>query len=60
MISATKFLNLVATPLVDELKAIEGLKKFTTNPNVIGAHAEAIVRRLVGRVVATSAYQLGR
>jgi hypothetical protein len=44
--------GLVATPLIEELKAIEGLKKFTTNPNVIGAHAEAIVRRLVGRVVA--------
>jgi hypothetical protein len=51
MIPATKFLDLVATPLVEELKAIEGLKKFTTNSTVIGAHAEAIVRRLVGRVV---------
>lgn len=51
MISATQFLNLVASPLVEELKAIEALKRFTTNTDVIGAHAEAVVRRLVRRVV---------
>jgi hypothetical protein len=52
MITATEFLDLFATPLVEELKAIEGLKKFTSNTDVIGAHAEAVVRRLVRRVVA--------
>jgi hypothetical protein len=52
MITATEFLNLFATPLVEELKAIEGLKGFTSNTAVIGAHAEAVVRRLVRRVVA--------
>ena len=51
MITATEFLDLFATPLVEELKAIEGLKKFTSNTDVIGAHAEAVVRRLVRRVV---------
>jgi hypothetical protein len=51
MIPPTQFLNLVAPPLVEELKAIEGLKTFTTNPDVIGSHAEAVVRRLVRRVV---------
>jgi hypothetical protein len=52
MITATEFLDLFATPLVEELKAIEGLKRFTSNTAVIGAHAEAVVRRLVRRVVA--------
>lgn len=51
MISSPKFLDLVATPLVEELKAIEALRRFTTNTDVIGAHAEAVVRRLVRRVV---------
>ena len=51
MIAATEFLDLFATPLVEELKAIEGLKKFTSNTDVIGAHAEAVVSRLVRRVV---------
>jgi hypothetical protein len=32
MITATEFLDLFATPLVEELKAIEGLKKFTSTP----------------------------
>jgi hypothetical protein len=51
MATAAEFLDLVATPLVEELKAVEGLKKFTMNTAVIGAHAEAAVRRLVGRIV---------
>ncbi|MGE5295718.1 MAG: hypothetical protein ACM3VT_12895 [Solirubrobacterales bacterium] len=51
MMSAAQFLECFATPLVEELRAIEGLKKFTTNSDVIGAHAEAVVRRLVRRVV---------
>jgi hypothetical protein len=51
MLNAAKFLDLVATPLVEEFRAIEAIKKFTTNTDVIGAHAEATVRRLVARVV---------
>jgi hypothetical protein len=51
MVNAKEFLNLVATPIVDELKAVDGLKKFTTNTDVIGKHAETAVRRLVGRIV---------
>ncbi len=51
MISATQFLEFVASPLVEELRAIDALKKFTANTDVIGAHAEAVVRRLVRRVV---------
>ncbi len=51
MHDASRFLELVAAPLIDELKSVDGLKKFTTNSEVIGAHAEAIVRRLVSRVV---------
>jgi hypothetical protein len=51
VITATQFLDFFATPLVEELKAIEGLKRFTSNTDVIGAHAEAVVRRLVRRVV---------
>ena len=51
IVDAPKFLRLVATPLVEELRAIEGMKEFTTNSAVIGAHAEAAVRRLVARVV---------
>ena len=46
-----RFLESVAMPLVDELRSIEALKTFTTNPDVIGAHAEAAVRKFVARVV---------
>jgi hypothetical protein len=51
MVTPQEFLKIYATPLVDELKAVEGLKKFITNSDVIGAHAEAAVRRLIRRVV---------
>jgi hypothetical protein len=51
MLDAKQFLYAVATPLVEELRAIEGIKRFTTNPDVIGSHAEAAVRRLVSHVV---------
>ena len=46
-----KFLDDLASPVVEELRAIEGIKKFTTNSDVIGAHAECSVRRLVSRFV---------
>jgi hypothetical protein len=49
--TAYTFLNLVAAPIVDELKSIAGLKELVTNSAVIGAHAEAVVRRLVRRIV---------
>ena len=50
-----RFLESVAMPLVDELRSIEALKTFTTNPDVIGAHAEAAVRKFVARVVELAA-----
>src|SRR5262245_29065804 len=51
MLPVNEYLELVAGPLIEELTRIKHLKKFTSNAAVIGAHAEAAVRRLVARVV---------
>jgi len=46
-----EFLHLLADQLVSELRPNEAIKKFTSNPAVIGAYAEASLRRFVERVV---------
>jgi hypothetical protein len=46
-----EFLERLARPLLAELASVNSLKEFTTNSDVIGAHAEAVVRRLVARTV---------
>jgi hypothetical protein len=47
-----KYLKLLAKELASEFAPIPRLKKFTRNPIIIGAHAEAAVRQFVRRAVA--------
>jgi hypothetical protein len=49
--SASEFLKLVAPRLIDDLVAHDEIRKFTTNPDVIGAYIESAVRELVRRYV---------
>lgn len=49
MVATSPFLQKLAAPLLDELRAVKYLKDFAANTDVIGAHAEAVVRRLVSR-----------
>jgi hypothetical protein len=51
MAATSPFLQKLAAPLLDELRAVKYLKDFAANTDVIGAHAEAVVRRLVSRTV---------
>lgn len=46
-----EFLKALAEQIVAELQPNEGIRRFTTNPAVIGAYAEASVRQLVARIV---------
>jgi hypothetical protein len=51
-VSGDAFLQLLAEELAHDFAPITRLKKFTSNPAIIGAHAEAAVRRFVRRAVA--------
>ena len=46
-----EFLRALADELIAELRPSERIKTFTTNSDVIGAYAEASVRRFVARIV---------
>jgi hypothetical protein len=47
-----EFLNNIKDHLGQELTATNALRKFTDNSDLIGAHAEAVVRQMIERVVA--------
>jgi hypothetical protein len=46
-----KFLELLAEQIVVELQPNKAISKFTTNPDIIGAYAEASLRQMVSRIV---------
>lgn len=52
IINAVEFLKLVAPRLIDDLVAHDEIRKFTTNPAIIGAYVESAVREVVRRYVA--------
>jgi len=46
-----EFLELLAEQLVVELQPNKAIRKFTTNPDIIGAYTEASLRQMVARIV---------
>lgn len=46
-----EFLHLLAKQFVSELRPNEDIRNFTTNPDVIGAYAEASLRQFISKVV---------
>ena len=46
-----EFLDALASQLTDELRPSESIHRFTKNPDVLGAYAEASLRSLVQKVV---------